>query len=110
MKNMKQKGIVSLSVLVLSLSTAAAFAVEPSPGPSSEGGKNVRAKMEEPKKAKPVGVQAADPTQNGKVNTSTALSPMNANSMGVGVQFDLSRPKKTAPKKDVKSEEEAEQE
>jgi hypothetical protein len=89
---------VLVSVSILSAS-AAAFAAGPSPTPSPVGGKNVRGKMEEPKRAKPVGVQAADPTQNGKVNTSTALSPMNANSMGAGVQFDLSRPKKTAPKK-----------
>lgn len=105
---MKIKTAVSLSISLISFVAVAAIAAEPSPAPSSEGGKNVRAKMEEPKHAKPVGVQAADPTQNGKVNTSTALSPMNANSMGAGVQFDLSRPKKTAPKKDVKSDEEAE--
>jgi hypothetical protein len=89
--------------------TAAAGAAEPSPTPShgQVSGKNVRAKMEEPKRAKPVGVQNQDPTQNGRPNTSTALSPLNENSMGVGVQFDLSRPKKAAPKKADKNKEDA---
>lgn len=103
MKNFKMT--VSLSVLMAS---AAVFAAEPSPAPSSAGGKNVRGNMEQPKKAKPVGVQAADPTQNGKVNTSTALSPINASSMGVGIQFDLSRPKKTTPVKADQDDKEAE--
>jgi hypothetical protein len=76
-----------------------AEAVEPSPSPAPNGGKSVTTQVETPKKAKPVGVQAQDPTQNGRVNTSGALSPINANSIGAGVQFDLTPPKKVAPKK-----------
>jgi hypothetical protein len=102
---MKFKVLVTVSVLSLS---AAAFAVEPSPSPAPMGGKNVRAKMDEPKRAKAVGVRAADPSQNGRPNTSGALSPLNENSMGAGVQFDITPPKKTAPKKAPKNDEEAE--
>ncbi|MFL5815053.1 MAG: hypothetical protein ACJ763_15865 [Bdellovibrionia bacterium] len=104
---MKFNVLVCVSVLSVS-ALALAAAPSPSPSPAAPGGRNVRAKMGEPKHAKPVGVQAADPTQNGKVNTSTALSPINANSMGLGVQFDLNPPKKTAPKKADKDAEEAE--
>jgi hypothetical protein len=72
-------------------------ATHPSPAATSQGGKNVRAKIEEPKKSRPVGVRAADPSQNGKVNTSGALSPLNESSMGAGIQIDLGRPKKVVP-------------
>lgn len=104
---MKKLGVtICFSFLLASVSVIAA---EPSPTPSAapKGGKNVRGKLEEPKSAKPVGVQNQDPTQNGRVNTSTALSPLNENSMGVGIQFDLSRPKKTAPKKVDKNQDDA---
>lgn len=100
--------LVSASLIAVNGAAEGTAGPSPTPSPGQVGGRNVRAKLEEPKRAKPVGVQNQDPTQNGRPNTSTALSPLNVNSMGVGVQFDLSRPKKVAPKKADKDKEDAE--
>jgi hypothetical protein len=96
-----KKLIVSVGFSLL-LASVTVLAAEPSPTPAPQGGKNVKTKVEQPKRSKPVGVQAQDPTQNGRVNTSGALSPMNANSMGAGIQFDITPPKKIGPKKSSK--------
>jgi hypothetical protein len=102
-KTFMKKLMVPVGFLVCLVASVSVLAAEPSPTPAPHGGKNVRAKMETPPRAKAVGVQNQDPTRNGQVNTSTALSPLNVDSMGVGVQFDLNPPKKTGPKKPPKN-------
>jgi hypothetical protein len=92
------KVIAFLCTFGFALSNALAASPRPLPVPSpSPLPKQVETEVDTNKtKIDVVGISAEDPSQNGKPASSGELSPSNASSMGVGIQFHFGGPSKKA--------------